>query len=114
MIILMMSDGVSGEVGGMLELSHVICSNFLLALAFEAPFVQGCKVNAVIVHPDNEYFADVLFSTNCMVAKEGEGPILHEVTSNHWLHYQVQDHQFFNMLHKGLLCLDFVSARIVV
>jgi hypothetical protein len=100
----------SSEVGGVLELLHVSVSKSLLVLALQTFFVEGLVVGVIVVHPDDEYLSDILFTPDCVVAEEGKGSVFNEVTSNHWLHYHVQDHQLLHVLNKGLLGCDLLSA----
>lgn len=54
------------------------------------------------MHPYYKDFADVFFASDSMLTEEGKRSILHKISSYNWLHYQIQNYQFFNVLDEGL------------
>lgn len=103
----------SGEVGGILVLPEILFA-LLCPLLIVQPFLrEQFVVDVVEVHPDDEYFSDILLPADGVVAEEGEGPVLDEVTSDHRVHNQVQDHQLLDVLDEGLL-RDFCRRALVV
>ena len=60
-------------------------------------------VHVIVVTPDYEYFANIFLASDGMMTQKGKRFISSKVPGYHWLHYQIQNDQFLNMLHKSLI-----------